>query len=180
MLLSRINWLKTKESQPQAEVRRHSMSLGILAQPSPTVSQLLSPGPSHRPSFPTSTPGTVFWAFKTPPAWAQWPRSAPPVPPTTPLPSGPVLPGWPSHQLQSQPTLAATFWHYWMNHLIVLHNWLWNGIPKNPTSVGISPRAHQDWGSHSNDRVCEDMRTKITLVSFSYLTYIVLYELEYM
>lgn len=78
MLLSRIKCLKTKESQPQAEVRRHSMSLEILAQPSPTVSQLLSPGPSHRPSFLTSTPGTVFWAFKTPPAWAQWPRSARP------------------------------------------------------------------------------------------------------
>lgn len=126
MLLSRMKCLKTKESQLQAEVHGHSTSLRFPAWPSPSCSpwpqtQLLLPTLHTRQCLEPLKCHLLGLSDPGQPHQCHLPLS---------LPSYPVIPGQPHHQFQSQSTPAAAFWHYVLNHLIILHNWLWSGVSK--------------------------------------------------
>jgi len=96
--------------------------------------------PATVPPSPLSTPGTVFWAFKAPPAQTQGPWSAPPVPPTTPFPSGTALPGWHSPQLQSQPCccLPALFNEQPHHPLQLALKWIPKAWPQQGSLQGLT------------------------------------------
>lgn len=132
MLLSRIKCLKTKESQLQAEVGDSTSSP---AWPSPNVPAALcvcapdTAPPSHPPHQ------AVFWAFKMPPTWTQWSWSAPPMPPA---PLSPSTCSYPRSSQSPAPVPVHPFWHYVLNHHIILHNWLWSRAQKPDFSMNCS------------------------------------------